>query len=102
MDYRLDKQIRYLLKIHDISVAVLSRKTGISSKTIYQWVHGQRPRDIMQICKVAKYFDVSLDFIVLGDTKTLNETPMTQVILKGKNNLGQEIILFPKKLTIDL
>lgn len=102
MEYKLDKQLKYLLNTHDMNAAILSRKSGISSKTIYQWLHGQRPRDVMQICKIARIFNVSLDFIILGDGRGSSEVPMAQVILKGKTNLGQEILLFPKKLTIDL
>lgn len=104
MDYRLDQQLKDLLKTHDMTVAALSRKTGISSKTIYQWLNGQQPRDVMQIYRIAKVFNVSLDFIILGkdDNKILDASQVEPVVLKGKNNLGHEILLFPKKMIIEL
>jgi transcriptional regulator with XRE-family HTH domain len=63
---KIDKQLRDLIKKSDLTVAQLSRTSGVSAKTIYNWLEGQKPRNFDQVKKVADYFEVSLDFICYG------------------------------------
>lgn len=62
----LSKQLKILIRQHDTTVAQVSRATKISSKTIYAWLQGQRPRDLSKIKSVAEHFNVSLDFLAFG------------------------------------
>lgn len=62
----LHKQLKDLLRRNDMTVAQLSRATNISAKTIYQWLNGQKPRDISQVKRLADHFGVSVDFIAFG------------------------------------
>lgn len=59
----LNKILEQLLKTHDLNVSQLSRKTGISAKTLHNWINGQEPRSFNQVHKVANYFGVSIDYI---------------------------------------
>ena len=63
LEMKLDKQLKALLRENDINVAQLARKAGVSSKTIYNWLEGQMPRDIGAVKKVADHFGVTLDFL---------------------------------------
>jgi len=97
----LAKQLKDLLKQKDVTIAQLARATGISAKTIYQWLNGQKPRDLNQVKKVADYFGVSIDFLAFGiQSKTHNDinsfkeeinAGVFEVILrKTKANVGQK------------
>lgn len=60
------KQLKKLLESKDMSASDLSRKVGISVKTIHNWLTGQAPRDINQVKKVANYFETSVDMLCFG------------------------------------
>ena len=64
---KLNKRLKDLLKTEDVTVAQLSRATGISSKTLYKWQEGQSPRDISQVKKVAEYFKITVDELCFGE-----------------------------------
>ena len=51
---KLDTQLKQFIKKADITVAQLARASGVSAKTIYNWLEGQAPRNIQQVKKVAK------------------------------------------------
>ncbi len=65
-DMILHKQLKSLITQHDTTVAQLARATQISSKTIYQWMNGQKPRDLNQVRRVADHFSVTIDYLVFG------------------------------------
>ena len=71
----LHKQLKSLITKNDTTVAQLARATKISSKTIYQWLHGQKPRDLNQVRRVADHFSVTIDYLAFGivNNKTKSE-----------------------------
>lgn len=70
----LAKQLKDLLKQKDVTVAQLARATQLSSKTVYQWLNGQKPRDLNQVKKVADYFEVTIDFLAFGAVQVKKTT----------------------------
>jgi transcriptional regulator with XRE-family HTH domain len=62
----LNQQLKLLLNNKDITVAQLSRATAVPAKTIYHWLHGQSPRNLVQVKKIADYFGVTLDYLLFG------------------------------------
>lgn len=71
MAISINKQLQFLLKKNNLSIAELSRATNISAKTLHQWTYGHQPRNFHQVYQVAKYFNVSLEFLLFGfDTNT--------------------------------
>lgn len=87
----LAKQLKDLLKQKDTTIAQLARATHISSKTLYQWLNGQKPRDLNQVKKVANYFDVSLDYLAFGE---ISESKVGFEDYKEEINAGHfEVIL---------
>ena len=62
----LNKQLKNLLKDKDVTIAQLARATTISAKTLYQWLNGQSPKNLLQVRKVADYFEVTIDYLAFG------------------------------------
>ena len=60
---KLDKQLKTLLRQSDTTVAQLARATGVSPKTVYNWLEGQKPRDIDAVKRVADHFKVTVDYL---------------------------------------
>lgn len=55
-------------KLHeaDIGVPTLSKRTGISRKTISNWMDGQKPQNIEQVKVVADFFGLTVDELCFG------------------------------------
>ncbi len=92
---KLGSQLKKILKKNDLTVAKLSRSTKVSSKSIYSWLQGQSPKDLDQVVVVAKFLNVSLDYLI---TDTVTSEPKLNIAdIKNINeelNLGNfEIIL---------
>lgn len=65
-EMKLDKQLKALIRESDITVAQLARAAGVSAKTIYNWLGGQKPRDLDAVRKVAEHFKVSIEVLCYG------------------------------------
>lgn len=87
----LNKQLRSLLKDHDLTVAQLARATHVNAKTLYQWLYGQKPRNLEQVKKVADHFKVSIDYLVF-DTPSVHQ-PLFSELQKEINAGVYEVIL---------
>ncbi len=66
---QLSKTLKQLIADHELNVPKLSKSVQISPKTIHNWLAGQAPRDLNQVRKVAKFFNVSLDYLLFAETK---------------------------------
>ncbi len=94
---KLSVVLKKLLAKEDITVAKLSRSTGVSDKMLYSWLNKQNPKDLNSVKKVADYFKVSLDYLLFDESRFEKKTSIAD--FKEEINLGQlEIILrAPKK-----
>lgn len=93
----LSRQLKNLLKDRDVTVAQLARATMISAKTLYQWLNGQSPKNLIQVRKVADYFKVTIDYLAFGVLQK-NNSELTDY--KTEINAGVfEVILRKQKLT---
>lgn len=74
----LSKQLKTLLTLHRTTVSQLALSTGISSKTIYHYLEGRSPRNLLHILKICDHFKVSSDYLLFGrgqsPEKDLNAT----------------------------
>ena len=98
---RLPQILKKLLNEKDMSIAQLARATQVPAQTIHNWLCGQMPGNIMQLKRVADYFNQGLDYMCFGydrrfstakeatPTKLHNEinAGMYEVILRKKNDL---------------
>lgn len=60
-------QLKKLLKTHDLTIAKLSRATGLSQKTLRSWAEGSEPKRISEVKILARYFDMTLDQLLFGE-----------------------------------
>lgn len=65
--------LKKLLQEHDLTAAQLARACKIPPQTINNWLAGQEPRSLIQIRKVADYFEISVDYLVYGQEKIKKE-----------------------------
>lgn len=58
-----------LLKEHNVTAYKVGKDTGISTTTLSEWKNGKYTPKMDKLQKIAKYFDVSVDYL-LGNEKT--------------------------------
>lgn len=64
----LKKILKDLIQEEGITVARLSKKVGVPTQTLHNWLSGMEPRSLKQVKKVAEFFEVSIDYICFGIT----------------------------------
>ncbi len=91
----LGKQLKALLQRDGMTVPQLSRKTGISAKSIYHYLDGRTPRNLEHLLKLCECFNVSSDYLLFGKLTQFN--PGEELIPFGvydvflkKRTLGKE------------
>ena len=63
---------------------------GVSRQSVQKWESGDAAPELSKIIKIAKYFDVSLDALLLGiDTRTTEELRTTREIKPKYSNLHE-------------
>jgi len=102
-DIILKRQLRELLHQHDVTVVQIARRTGVPAKTIYHWLNGQKPSHLEHIYKLAKYFHVTIDYLIFGDgSSEAQSLTIKKVTLEVKDELGLGILTWPAKLILGL
>ena len=69
MKLELHKNLKNLLDKQGMTASQLSRATKVPNSTIQNWLTGLEPRNLLQLKKVADYFDVSVDLHLYGSKK---------------------------------
>jgi transcriptional regulator with XRE-family HTH domain len=65
------KSFKALLEKHNLSVTELSKRVNVPKTNIQQWLTGSTP-NLVQLNKVAEYFNMSVDELYFGrQLKTL-------------------------------
>ncbi len=64
----VDRILRELLKDRDMTASQLARATGISRKTLQNWLTGARPANVEQLKQVADNLSITLDELCFGST----------------------------------
>jgi transcriptional regulator with XRE-family HTH domain len=62
----LSKNLKKLLSDKGLTASELSRSASVPTSTIANWLAGQPPRNIEQVYKVARFFSISIEFLVFG------------------------------------
>ena len=62
----LTNNLNELIHSKSITMAQLSRETGIPPQTLNNWMAGQEPRGLNKLKRVADYFEISLDQLCFG------------------------------------
>ena len=61
------ERIYNLMAEREISATELSKATGIKTSTLTQWKKGLQKPSTDAIIKIAKYFGVTTDYLLLGE-----------------------------------
>lgn len=94
-----EENLKKLRKINNISQADLAKKMGVSLTTISNWETGYSKPDVEQLKKIAKFFNISTDFL-LGIN--VNEQWKLSLIKIGILNEQDEISYEELKNAINL
>ena len=81
-------RIFYLMEKSGITRKKLAEIIGKSLNTISEWKSGRQQPTVEQIIKIAEYFDVSTDYILLGKEKSHNTINNG---IMGNSNVGNSI-----------
>lgn len=63
----LKKQLDLFLKTSGMPATELARRSGVSRKTLQNWMVGQTPRDFDQVKSVCDVIGCSLDTLIYGE-----------------------------------
>ena len=55
------ENLQYLIR--DRSVSSVAKEIGIPQQTLWRYLHCQREIGLANLCKLADYFDVELDYL---------------------------------------
>lgn len=64
MESKFKQNLIYLRKTKNLSQQQLAKNLGYSRTAISSWENGAREPSIITLMNIAKYFDVTLDFLV--------------------------------------
>ncbi len=56
------------IKDRGITIAHLSRATGVPLQTLHGWLQGSEPKSLRQVKAIADYLEVDLDYLCFGVT----------------------------------
>lgn len=57
----LSRNLKFLIQRSQITVAELSRRTGVPKQTIHNWLIGMKPRSSKKVRRIAEYFEITID-----------------------------------------
>ena len=64
---KFSDNLKRLMKERGVSARVLSQATGIPQSTLSEWSAGREPKLGDQVVKLARFFGVSLEYLVTGE-----------------------------------
>jgi transcriptional regulator with XRE-family HTH domain len=94
--HEMDKNLRQILALKNISLKSLSEEVGIPASTIHGWLNGVPPKNVHEIKKIADYFGLTVDALCFGrtdiprlsDERVLAEIGNVELVLRIKNEGG--------------
>lgn len=73
----------YLRKSKGVSQEKLAEELGLTRQTISKWELNQSTPDLQYIIQMSTYFNVSIDYLVKGETTVLSENPKNEMEQDG-------------------
>lgn len=91
----LTQSLRRILDDRKLTVAQLSRLSGVPAKTIYHWLAGQQPRKIEHLFRISDILNLSIEELY-GRGKKEPSADLASTRLTEQINAGIfEVILRP-------
>lgn len=80
---KLSQTLKALLEQRGMTVRDLGRHVKLPESTIKTWLRGANPRSMEDVRACARFFDVSLEYLLFGEEdappRTLQELPLEEV-----------------------
>ena len=91
-----------LLSDNNVTAYQVGKATGISTSTLSEWKKGKYTPKMDKLQKIADYFDISVDYLLSGETKKSPDTmsedeEMMEYLNELKNNPGMRILFSKAK-----
>ncbi len=91
---KLDKNLKKIMLTQKMSLKKLSTQVGVPPSTIHGWLNGAAPKSLIDLKKIADFFEISLDELCFGVAEKVTQG-------FGENVLGAlgniELVLRHKK-----
>ena len=90
------KRILFLMERNDIRANKLCKDLGISESSVTDWKKGKAVPSVKALEKIAKYFDVSLDWLITGEegSQPLDKEDAEIIkLFKMLNSLGKSNLI---------
>ena len=68
-NYEIVERISVLAKKKGTALTPLSQKLGLSTSSFTEWRKGKAMPSLAAIATIAEYFDVTVDYLLFGDSK---------------------------------
>ena len=82
------KRIKYLREKNSLEAQKLAQDLQVGKSTLSNWENDRRTPDLETLKKIANYFNVSTDYLLLGDEGTFkNSMDYVDMILSKSSNL---------------
>lgn len=63
---QLDKNLKKMMTTKKMSLKTLSTEVRVPSSTIHGWLNGAAPKSLIDLKRIADYFDLSIDELCFG------------------------------------
>lgn len=94
----LTKSLRRILDDRKITVAQISRLSGVPAKTIYHWLSGQQPRKIEHLFRICDTLNISIEELYGRQKKAPHRNLLLKELPLQDLHAGiYEVILRPLK-----
>ncbi|MCB0392050.1 MAG: helix-turn-helix transcriptional regulator [Bdellovibrionales bacterium] len=83
---RFSENLKKILEQRGVKLISISKATGIPMSTLSEWTAGREPKVSDAIVKLCQFLDITLDELVLGENRVLNNKSVlakTYVVING-------------------
>lgn len=60
------QNLKLLMQERNLNPSTVARDVGINRSTFFNWIHGAVPQNIVAIKRLSRYFNVSLEELIIG------------------------------------
>ncbi len=89
---KLRENIISLSKEKGVTVTKVASEIGIAKSTLHGWVEGVTPKNLNTIIKLAKYFGVTLNELLLGFEEVVENPLKEKFKISGRTNKNEKIL----------
>jgi len=62
----LARMLKELCDNKGISISTLAKRSSVAQQTLHNWLTGVQPKSLVNVKRVADFFEVSIDYLCFG------------------------------------